>query len=126
MEKIIMVIDDSQTNLILVRSIIDELGEAYKTIIEDKSRVAFKRIKKVQPDVVVLDIMMPDVDGISILRQMKSDIELSHIPVILLTAILDLKVEKEAINLGASCYLRKPLDQKILLSKIQALCNQPV
>ena len=124
MRKRIMVIDDSQVSLILMKSIIDELGQGHTVLLEEDSRMAVGRMKETRPDIVILDIMMPEVDGLSILRLMRDDKLLNNIPVIVLSALGDSKIETEALTLGASYYLRKPLNQNILVPIIRKLSNK--
>ena len=119
-----MVIDDSQVSLILMKSIIDELGQGHTVLLEEDSRMAVGRMKETRPDIVILDIMMPEVDGLSILRLMRDDKLLNNIPVIVLSALGDSKIETEALTLGASYYLRKPLNQNILVPIIRKLSNK--
>ena len=117
--KTIMIIDDSYTNLILVQSVIDDLAEGFEIVKETDSNVAIERMQAIKPDVVILDIMMPDIDGISILRSMKESPDLKDIPVIILSALPGREKEKEALKLGASYYIRKPLVVTELVEKIQ-------
>ena len=72
------------------------------------------------PDVVLLDIVMPEVDGISVLEQLKSDPVLTHIPVIMISAVDELESVVRCIEIGAEDYLQKPFDAVLLRARINA------
>lgn len=119
----ILVIDDSLTNLLLVNSIIEELEEDYEVVLESESREVMEKIALILPDIVILDIMMPDVDGMHILHGMKNDPRLKNIPVIILSALHEVEAEQRALDAGAACYLRKPLIPQDLTSKIRSVAR---
>ena len=73
------------------------------------------------PDIVVSDIMMPVMDGITLCRQLKEDVQTSHIPVILLTAKDSLQDKEEGYEVGADSYLTKPFSASLLRSRINNL-----
>jgi YesN/AraC family two-component response regulator len=75
------------------------------------------------PDVVISDIMMPEIDGYEVCRTLKSSIETSHIPVILLTAKSEEKDEMEAYITGADAFIPKPFNADVLVSRIESLID---
>ena len=84
---------------------------------EEGKQQALSRI----PDIVVSDIMMPVMDGITLCRQLKEDVRTSHIPVILLTAKDSLQDKEEGYEVGADSYLTKPFSASLLRSRINNL-----
>ena len=82
---------------------------------------ALKVLKESNIDIVVTDIMMPEMDGIELCKHIKDDIELSHTPVILLTAKNDLDSKVEGLRTGADAYIEKPFSFKYLLAQLSSI-----
>lgn len=80
---------------------------------------ALRVIKQQQPDIVVSDVMMPQMNGYQLCKEIKANLNISHIPVILLTARADSESQILGYKLGADAYLAKPFDIEMLLSIIQ-------
>jgi signal transduction histidine kinase/DNA-binding response OmpR family regulator/ligand-binding sensor domain-containing protein len=87
----------------------------------DDGLKAWEIIKKQMPDMVVSDVMMPNMDGFELCRMMKSTYETSHIPIILLTALSGKAEQLHGLGLGADDYLTKPFDMAILHQKIKSI-----
>lgn len=86
---------------------------------------AIPMIKELQPDVVLLDVMMPDMDGFEVCRRLKMDEETRVIPVIFITAKISDEDRKRGMDLGASDYLNKPFKPAVLLARIRELAADP-
>ncbi|HEY5508357.1 MAG TPA: response regulator, partial [Paludibacter sp.] len=82
---------------------------------------AWNIIQKQMPDLVVSDVMMPNMDGFELCRLMKSTYETSHIPVILLTALSGIAEQLHGLGLGADDYLTKPFDMTLLVQRIKSI-----
>jgi DNA-binding response OmpR family regulator len=82
---------------------------------------AFETAREKIPDMVVSDIMMPEMDGFELCKLLKSTYETSHIPVILLTALTDKALQLQGLGLGADAYLTKPFDVSLLLGRIKSI-----
>lgn len=114
----IMIIDDESYNVLVVRKFLQHAGyENFVTTTE--SPKAIELLKRDLPDVVLLDIMMPEVSGIDILRAMKMAPELATIPIIILTASPDPALKTQALELGASDFLAKPVDPSELVLRVR-------
>lgn len=99
------------------------LGEAFIVQAVSNGKEAWAIIKKELPDLVVSDIMMPEMDGFELCRLMKSTYETSHIPVVLLTALTEKAEQMQGIGLGADAYLTKPFDVPLLISRISSIIS---
>ncbi len=106
---LVLVIDDDPTVRDLMRRFLDK--EGYMVITAEDGEAGVKLARDLHPEIITLDVMMPGLDGWSILRQLKADPHLAGIPVVMLT-ILD--EESRGYTLGASDYVTKPIDKKTL------------
>ena len=114
----IMIVDDEPYNILVVRKFLSGIG--YRDFVTvSNGRECIDLIHKERPDVVLLDIMMPEVSGLAILRAMQSDRQLRQIPVIVLTASAETAVKTEALELGAADFLSKPVDPSELAPRIR-------
>ena len=114
----IMIIDDESYNVLVVRKFLQHAGYE-KFVTTTESTGAIELMKGNLPDVVLLDIMMPEVSGIDILQVMKLTPELSTIPVIVLTASPDPALKTQALELGATDFLAKPVDSSELVLRVK-------
>ncbi len=117
MARRILVVDDSETSLFLVQSIFED-NSAIDYILESDSQKALQTLYDNSIDLIVLDLMMPALDGFEFLSRIKKDEQTQNVPVIALTALQDSESEKRAMELGANDYLRKPIDIDELEQKI--------
>ncbi|WP_281616368.1 response regulator [Flammeovirga sp. SubArs3] len=113
----ILIVDDAPENIDILRGL---LGDEYKIKVALNGKRALDLAKSSpQPDLILLDIVMPEMDGYEVLEQLKADPELSHISVIFLTSKVDPEDEKKGFSLGASDYITKPFDPDIVKSRIK-------
>lgn len=99
------------------------LQSQYKIFTACDGAEAWDLIQKKAPDMIVSDIMMPNMDGFELCKLLKSTFETSHIPVILLTALSDRAKQLEGLGLGADDYITKPFDMTLLLLRIKTIIN---
>ena len=113
----IAVVDDNADNRLIIRTILEDQYE----IIEFSSGIeAIEGLKKKKPDVVILDISLPEMDGTEILRRLREDDELNNLPVIALTAHAMVGDREKYLAAGFNDYIAKPiLDMNVLFSTIQ-------
>ncbi|NQU44128.1 response regulator [bacterium] len=108
-EKIrILVADDEEDIKIVLKMYLETVG--YDVITAYDGLDTMERVKEEKPDLVLLDIMMPVIDGIEVLRQMKADEETRHIPVVMLTAASRSEMLAKAMKAGAVDYIAKPFE----------------
>jgi putative two-component system response regulator len=114
----IMIVDDEQLVIRVVRRFLASEGYTNFLTVTD-SRQAFERIRKEKPDIVLLDIMMPHVSGIDLLQIRQQDTIVKHIPFIILSANSEKTIKREALKLGATDFLAKPVDAVDLVLRVQ-------
>jgi DNA-binding response OmpR family regulator len=117
----ILVVDDNDDIRFYLK---DNLRSYYSVYEAVNGREAWQQAQQYQPDLVVSDIMMPEMDGIELCRKIKNDPRTSHIPVILLTARSAEEQKLEGFETGASDYITKPFSYEILQSRIRNLLAQ--
>ena len=113
----ILVVDDTPENLTLMNSL---LKDDYKVKVANNGEKALKiAVSDSPPNLVLLDIMMPGMDGYEVCRRLKSDPQTMNIPVIFLTARSDMEDEKKGLELGAVDYIIKPISPPIVMARIK-------
>ncbi|MFO7853007.1 MAG: response regulator [Bacteroidota bacterium] len=116
-DKNILIIDDSNTNLVLLESLFKRNG--YNVFSAVNGKQGLDLMEKNIPDLIFLDLKMPQVDGFEFIRLLKKNTEWKNIPVVILSAISDKEAMIRSIEMGVTEYLTKPLDmeQVIQLTK---------
>jgi putative two-component system response regulator len=112
----IAMVDDNIANLSIGRNMLKEHYEVYP--VQSSARL-FELLERVVPDLILLDVMMPDVDGYETIKRLKKDVRYDMIPVIFLTAMADVDSELEGLDLGAVDYVSKPFRAPLLLKRIK-------
>ncbi|HEY9691445.1 MAG TPA: response regulator [Oculatellaceae cyanobacterium] len=124
----ILVVDDLMDNLTLLQTILE--AEGYEVELAESRRGALNLVQASPPDLILLDILMPDMDGYEVTQKIRQNPELPDIPIVLLTAHEELNAV-EGLNLGTLNFIRKPIDFDELLAKVTAFlrlkeCDQEV
>ena len=122
----ILVVDDTPTNLDIMREV---LSPHYRVRLAKNGREALILSQKQLPDLILLDIMMPDMDGYEVCRRLKSNPMLADIPVIFVTAMSEQDDERKGFDVGAVDYITKPIRPAIVLARVKthlSLHNQHV
>ena len=114
----ILVVDDDPINRRLLARALDALGHAVLTAAD--GREALEVLRAREPDVVLLDIVMPGMDGVTVLERIKADPDLRGVPVIMVSALEDVDGVIRCIELGAEDYLPKPFDPVLLRARVRA------
>jgi len=114
----VLIIDDNPTNLEILVSYLGELG--FEIIVARSGMSGIKRAKYTQPNIILLDVMMPGIDGFETCRRLKADDKLKDIPVIFITALTDVEHKVKGFQIGAVDYVTKPIQQEEVLARITA------
>lgn len=114
--KKILLVDDEPNNLQLLRQI---LRDSYQLIFAHNGQSALAAVAAHHPDLILLDIMMPDLDGYEVCRRLKADPQTCEIPVIFVTAMGEVDDEAEGFDVGAVDYIHKPISPAIVIRRVQ-------
>jgi putative two-component system response regulator len=114
--KTVFVVDDSDTNLTMAESALESL---YRVMTVPSATKMFTLLEKVLPDIILLDIEMPDIDGFAALERLKSVEAWANIPVMFLTGRTDAEVEARGFEMGAVDFLTKPFSASVLQNRIK-------
>ncbi|HOR92746.1 MAG TPA: PAS domain S-box protein [Spirochaetota bacterium] len=118
----ILVIDDKKDNLVSITALLKNLIADCMVITAEDGKEGIEKAKQSNPDVIILDIKMPGMDGFDVCRILKDDPMTRNIPVIFLTAIhTDTHSKVKGLKLGADAFLTKPIDQAELIAQINAM-----
>lgn len=115
-KKVLLFVDDNKDFCEFIK---DNLGEIYTVITANNGEEAIKMLQEFNVTIIVSDVMMPVMDGIELCKQIKTNIQWSHIPVILLTARTAEEYIMEGLEIGADDYITKPFNFDILKLRIQ-------
>lgn len=117
---VLLIEDDEEIRIFLK----DRLKNFFTVSTASNGLLGWETAVNEQPDLIVCDVMMPEMDGFEVTRKIKSDFQTSHIPIILLTAHSSMEHQLEGINAGADAYIIKPFSTKYLISRIIKLIEQ--
>ncbi|MCC5871256.1 MAG: two-component system response regulator [Gammaproteobacteria bacterium] len=112
----ILVVDDTPENIDVLVGI---LGEDYQVRAARGGEQALKLVRKAPPDLILLDVMMPGVDGFEVCRRLKEDFTTRHIPIIFVTAKIAMQDELAGLELGAVDYITKPVSPPIVRARVR-------
>lgn len=119
--KRILVVDDEPDILLLVKKILETAG--YYVDTASTGHEALEKVRKVSPNLIVLDLMLPGLDGYQICGILRHDRVSMKIPILILTARTQPKDYELGMKVGASAYMTKPFEPSTLLTKIEELLN---
>lgn len=117
---ILLVVEDNKDLRNLLRL---QLEDRYKIYTAGNGVEGLKKVNLYHPDIVVTDQMMPEMTGTEMLVQMRNDFQISHIPVIILTAKTDDEEKLKAVSMGANAYITKPFNKEYLIVRIEQLLS---
>lgn len=122
-KKVVMLVDDNPDLLYSVQKGLESLSEGYKVIAVESGRKCLQLLKKIRPDLILLDIMMPGMDGWDTCAKIKGDKKTENIPIVFLTAKTD-PISKSMGRLASADYITKPFEMKDLKKRIDSVINK--
>ncbi len=117
LDRSILVVDDNPDNLRLLEKLLTE--QHYKARLATSGSRALATVRKEAPDLILLDIMMPGMDGFDVCRQLKSDEQTAQIPIIFISAVNETIDKVKAFSLGAVDYISKPFQEDEVLARVK-------
>jgi len=114
---LILIVDDVPANLDVLSETLS--AEGYEVAIATSGERALLQISRMLPDLILLDIQMPDMNGFSVCQNLKADPQTCHIPIIFMTALTDLESKMKGFDLGALDYVTKPFQAREVLARIR-------
>lgn len=118
----ILIVDDDPETIKLLEGIVKTYGHEPFSISE--SRNALKAVESILPDLVLLDIMMAEINGIAICKLIKSTPNINHTPVIMVSALSDEGTKRDSANAGADDFITKPIYPKSFMQHIDAILGK--
>ena len=120
--KKILAIDDIKENLVAIKETIEDLMPDYLVLTAQSGKEGLKIARDEHPDTILLDIVMPEMDGYEVCKKLKEDELTRHIPIIVLTAIrIDTESKIQGLEVGADAFLSKPIDTEELIAQINVM-----
>ena len=120
----ILVVDDEEDVLELVRYNLDKNGYRIETATTGEKALTKARTKL--PDLIILDLMLPDIDGLEVCKKLKSDTKTQNIPIIMLTAKGEEADIVTGLELGADNYVTKPFSPKVLVARVRRILHKTI
>lgn len=120
--KKILIVEDDEKNLYLARFILEE--EGYEVIEARDGLEALDKVSKETPDLILMDMQLPKLDGYEATRRIKADERLAKIPVIALTAYAMKGDREKTLEAGCSGYIEKPIDPETIIAQIKQVIGQ--
>ena len=118
----ILLVDDEAPLRLLVSALLE--GSSYELLEATDGKEGLELARREKPDLILLDVAMPKIDGFEVCRQVKANPETSGIRIIMLTAMSQVEDRRRGREVGVECYLVKPLSPTALLSKIDELLRE--
>ena len=112
----ILVIDDSPTNLEILHDVLGSAG--YEVLVEMDGASGIEQVESNPPDLILLDVMMPKMDGFETCRRLQANLSTKDIPIIFITALTEAEEKVKGLTLGAVDYITKPFEQEEVLARI--------
>jgi DNA-binding response OmpR family regulator len=115
---VVLIVDDLPENLSMLHDALDEAG--YKVLVATNGESALARARQALPDVILLDAVMPGIDGFEVARRLKADFSTQHIPIVFMTGLTETEHVVAAFEAGSADYVTKPVRPPEVLARIAA------
>lgn len=116
MKETVLIIDDTPANLQVLVSFLSSMG--FRTLIAEDGKDALEQVTRSKPDIILLDIMMPGLDGYETCRRIKSDPDAKDIPILFMTALSDISSKLKGFEAGAVDYIIKPIQKEEVIARV--------
>ncbi len=117
----VLIVDDTPTNLAVISEALSDAG--FETAVATSGERALKQIDRRSPDLILLDVMMPGIDGFELCRRLKADPLHQEVPIIFMTALADVNSKVQGFELGAVDYITKPFQEREVLARVGTHLN---
>ncbi len=114
---IVLVVDDMPDNVVLLMNILSQ--ENYKVLVARNGREAIQRTERILPDIILMDLMMPEMNGFIACQHLKENVNTAHIPIILMTALHNVEDKLHGFEVGAADYITKPFQVEEVLARVE-------
>lgn len=115
---VVLIVDDVPENLSVLHDALDEAG--YKVLVATNGEAALARARQTLPDLILLDAVMPGIDGFEVARRLKADFSTQHIPIVFMTGLTETEHVVAAFEAGSADYVTKPIRPPEVLARIAA------
>ena len=124
MKPIILVVDDEDETRLMLRILLELKGFQVEEAVDGLD--ALRKVGDINPDVMVLDVMMPNMDGITVCKKLRCEPETEDLPIIMLSGKTHLNADVEGLAAGANFYMHKPVNIQQLITNVNQLLEQQV
>lgn len=118
----VLVVDDEPLTRNLLRLMLEPAG--YRVSGAGDGFEALEKVREMQPDIIILDVMMPEMDGITVCRTIRDDREIAGMPIIMLSGKVHRNAIQEGLEAGANRYLAKPMSRTGLLQELREVLDE--
>lgn len=122
MNRSVLVVDDEPLTRNLLRLMLEPAG--YRVSGAGNGNEALEKAREILPDIIILDVMMPELDGISVCKTIRDDAEIAGLPIIMLSGKVHRDAIQEGLDAGANRYLAKPMSRTGLLQELREVLDE--
>ncbi|MBF0489556.1 MAG: response regulator [Candidatus Omnitrophica bacterium] len=116
----ILIVDDKETNRHVLRIVLSKANEGYSVVEANSGPAALEAVEREQPDIILLDVIMPDMDGYEVCRRLKAHDKHRSIPILFITALDKTEDMVKCFSLGAADYIVKPINAEEVKTRVRA------
>jgi len=120
---LILVVEDNEANQLLARSVLER--EGFRVEIAGNAQEALEKLSITPPDLILMDVQMPGVDGLTFTRRLKADQKTAAIPIVALTALAMLGDRERTIDAGCAGYIPKPINTRTFATEVRNFLSRP-
>ena len=116
-DAVILIVEDNEANQLLASAVLER--EGYRVDVASSSDEALDRLKREAPDLILMDVQLPGIDGLSLTRLLKADERTASIPVVALTALAMRGDRERSLDAGCAGYISKPIDTRTFAAEVR-------